>query len=61
MSGANGDFVKRVRALDLDGLQEVLGPYLRDKELRAILKRKPLLLAEIDEMIQEGGELSALY
>ena len=55
------DFVKRVRALDLDGLQEVLGPYLRNKELRGILKRKPLLLAEIDEMIQEGGELSALY
>jgi hypothetical protein len=55
------EFVARVRELDLESLQEVLGSYLTPKEIQAILKRKPLLLAEIDQIIRERGEDAVLY
>jgi len=54
-------FVEKVKGLDFKSINEAVGPYLEDKEIEAIIKRKALLLAEIDEMIKESGEDKVLY
>lgn len=54
-------FVAKVRALDLESIKEAVGDYLSDKEIEAILKRRALLLAEIDELAKEAGEDKVLY
>jgi hypothetical protein len=54
-------FVEKIKALDFDTIKDAVGPYLQDKEIQAILARKKLILAEIDEMIREKGEENVLY
>ncbi len=54
-------FVEKVRTLTFDKIKDAVGSYLEDEEIRAILARKELLLAEIDEMIQAVGEDDFLY
>ncbi len=54
-------FVEKIRALNFDNIKKAVGPYLKDKEIDAVLVRKGLLLTEIDEMIKEKGEDSVLY
>lgn len=54
-------FVEAVKKLTFSSIRGAVGPYLTDKEIEAILKRKTLLLAEIEEMIKESGEAKALY
>jgi hypothetical protein len=54
-------FVEKLKTLDFDSLREAVGPYLTDKEIEAIIKRKALLLAEIDEMVKDSGEAKVLY
>jgi len=54
-------FVEKIKALTFDSIKNAIGPYLEDKEIKAILIRKDLLLKEIDEMIKEKGEDKVLY
>lgn len=54
-------FVEKIKALDFDTVKKAVGPYLEDKEIKAIVMRKKLLLEEIDEMIKERGEDEVLY
>jgi len=54
-------FVEKVKGLDFKSIKDAVGPYLTDKEIEAILKRKALLLAEIEDMIRENGEAKVLY
>jgi hypothetical protein len=54
-------FVRRVEALNSENIKNAVGPYLKDKEIEAILARKELLLGEIEEMIKENGENKVLY
>ena len=54
-------FVEKIKALDFDTVKEAVGPYLKKKEINAILARKKLILAEIDEMIRKKGEENVLY
>lgn len=54
-------FVEKVKDLNIDNIKNAVGPYLKDKEIEAILKRKELLLNEIEEMIKEKGENKVLY
>lgn len=54
-------FVEKIKALDFETIKKAVGPYLKDKEIKAVLKRKELLLKEIDEMIKEKGEDKVLY
>ncbi|MEW5902397.1 MAG: hypothetical protein AB1715_13110 [Acidobacteriota bacterium] len=54
-------FVAKIKALDFKTIKDAVGPYLTDKEIEALLKRKILLLAEIDEMIKVSGEEKVLY
>jgi hypothetical protein len=53
--------VEKIKALDYDILKEAIGQYLTEKEIKSVLKRKELLLAEIDMMIKENGEEKILY
>ncbi len=54
-------FVDRIKALDAKSIKQAVGPYLTDREINAIIKRKPLLLDEIDAMIKESGEEKVIY
>jgi len=54
-------FVKRLRSLDDERIKKAVGSYLSFSERKAVLKRKKLLLKEIDEMIKEKGEDKVLY
>ncbi|NIM58672.1 MAG: hypothetical protein GTO16_06980 [Candidatus Aminicenantes bacterium] len=54
-------FVEKVKALNYDNIKNAVGPYLEDKEIKAILIRKELLLKEIEEMVKEQGEDKVLY
>ena len=54
-------FVEKVKALNYDDIKNAMGPYLKDKEIKAILLRKELLLKEIAEMVKEQGEDKILY
>jgi hypothetical protein len=54
-------FLEKIKALDFRSIREAVGPYLDDKEIGAILKRRDLLLAEIDEMVKDTGEAKVIY
>lgn len=54
-------FVEKVRGLNYEVIKEAVGSYLNKDEIEAILDRKELLLAEIQEMIVEKGEENVLY
>jgi len=54
-------FVEKVKALNIDNIKNAVGPYLKDREIEAVIKRKDLLLNEIQEMIKENGENKVLY
>jgi hypothetical protein len=54
-------FVEKVRALDKASVQSAVGPYLTAEEIDALIARRPILLAEIDDMIKGNGESAVLY
>jgi len=54
-------FVQAVAALDLAGVKKAVGTYLSDDEIKAILARQKLLLAEVNDLIKESGEAKVLY
>jgi hypothetical protein len=54
-------FVEKLKALDFDNIKKTVGSYLTDKEIRAVIIRKNLILEEIEEMIAEKGEDKVLY
>lgn len=54
-------FVEKVKALEFEKIKKAVGPYLTDNEINAVLDRKKLLLAEIEEMIKEKGQDKVLY
>jgi len=54
-------FVEKIEALTFEGVKAAVGTSLTDKEIRAILARRELLLKEIALMVQEQGEAAVLY
>jgi hypothetical protein len=54
-------FVKRLEALTIETVSNAVGTYLSAKEVRSLLKRRDILLAEINTMIKEKGEKNTLY
>ena len=54
-------FVDRLRALTFEDVKAAVGPTLKDKEIRAVISRRQLLLDEIGLMIKEQGEDKVLY
>ena len=54
-------FVEKIKFLDYEKIIAAVGHYLTDDEINAVLDRKKLLLAEIEEMIEEMGQDKVLY
>jgi hypothetical protein len=54
-------FVESLKKLDYQSIKEAVGPYLTEKEIAGVFKRRTLLIAEIDAMIKESGEDKVLY
>jgi hypothetical protein len=54
-------FVEKVRALNESTLRAVVGDYLTQEEVRAVLARRDLLVKEIDSLIQSYGGDRVLY
>jgi hypothetical protein len=53
--------VDRVKALDFAAIRSVVGDYLSDEEINAVLARRDLILTEIDKLIKATGEDKVLY
>lgn len=54
-------FVERLRELNLKTIREAVGKYLNTKEIQAVLKRRDLIVEEIDGQILKHGEDAVLY
>lgn len=55
------EFVQKVKALTFDGIKVAVGPYLKDREIKAIISRKEIFLKEVQEMVDKMGEDRVLY
>jgi len=42
-------------------MKNIVGEYLTDNEINAVLARKELILQAIDKLIKENGEENVLY
>jgi len=54
-------FVDRIKTLTFDGIRGAVGTTLTDKEIKAILVRRDLLLKEIAGMVREQGREAVLW
>lgn len=54
-------FVESLKGMTLDSIARAVGTYLTDNEIRSVLARRDLLLADIAEMIREQGEVRVFY
>ncbi len=55
------DFVEKLKSLTAESLKAVTGEYLTDEAVAAVLKRRDLILKEIDRLVQKNGEGQTLY
>ena len=55
------EFVDKMRSMDFELVKEIVGEYLKDKEIQAVLLRRDLILKEIEIWIKEKGEDKVLY
>ena len=55
------EFVEKVKALTYESIEGAVGPYLKKREINAILSRKVIFLNEVQEMVEELGEENVLY
>ena len=54
-------FVEKLKALNLELIKDIVGEYLTDKEIDAVVMRRELILKEIDRLIKKHGEADVLY
>lgn len=54
-------FVDKLKSLNLELIRDIVGEYLTDKEIDAVLIRRDLILKVIDERIKKLGEDKVLY
>jgi hypothetical protein len=53
--------VEKVKSLDFATIRSVVGEYLTDEEIRAVLIRRDLILAEIGRLVKVNGENKVFY
>jgi hypothetical protein len=53
--------VEKIRALTFESIRGVVGDTLTDEEIKAVLLRRDLILAEVDKLIKKNGESAVLY
>lgn len=61
MSEVPRALVERIKALDFAGIRAVVGEYLSDEEVQAVLIRRDLILKEIARLVEVNGEAKVLY
>jgi hypothetical protein len=61
MSELPRTLVEKVKALDFAAIRSAVGEYLSDEEIRAVLIRRDLILAEIDRLVAVNGEKKVFY
>ncbi len=54
-------FVEKLKALNFEAIKDVVGEYLTDKEINALLVRRDLIIDEINKRIKKLGEDKVLY
>lgn len=54
-------FVEKLKDLNIDLVKEIVGEYLTEKEIKAMLKRRDLILDWLDKRIKKFGEKEVLY
>jgi hypothetical protein len=54
-------FVEKLKSLTSDAIKTIVGDYLKDQEIEAVMARRDLILAEIDRLVAKGGEANVLY
>jgi hypothetical protein len=53
--------VEKTKALTFESIKAVVGDTLTEAEIKAVLARRDLILAEIDKLIKKNGEAAVLY
>ncbi len=53
--------VDKIKTLDAEAVKGVVGEYLTDEEIKAVLVRRDLVLKEIDRLVRMNGEEKVLY
>jgi hypothetical protein len=53
--------VEKLKALDAATVKAAVGPYLTDEEIRAVIVRRDLILAEIDRLVKVNGADKVFY
>jgi len=53
--------VEKLKSLNHEVIREVVGEYLTDKEIEAVLARRDLILQWLDKRIKKLGEDKVLY
>ncbi len=54
-------FVEKIKTLNFELMKNIVGEYLTDEEINAVVLRKDLLLKEIEKRIKKYGEDKVLY
>ena len=54
-------FVEKLKALNFEVIKEIVGEYLTDKEIKAVLTRRDLIIKWLDKRIKKLGEDEVLY
>jgi hypothetical protein len=54
-------FVEKLKSLNFELIRDIVGKYLTEKEINAVLLRRDLILKVIDERIDKLGEDKVLY
>jgi hypothetical protein len=54
-------FVEKMNAMNSEVVKKIVGDYLTDKEIAAVLMRRDLILKEIAGLIEKHGESDVLY
>jgi hypothetical protein len=55
------DFIDKLKALSYENIKKATAPYLTYDEINACLRRKKMILKEVDEMIEKMGKEKVLY
>ncbi len=53
--------VEKTKGLTEESIKAAVGEYLTEAEIKAVLARRDLILAEIDKLIKKNGEAAVLY
>jgi len=54
-------FVEKLKSLNFELIREIVGEYLTDQEIEAVLVRRDLILKWLDDQIKQVGEDKVLY